>query len=215
MCFCEAKNSEQIPKAQTSLFDLIKNIAEVSALLGALLFLMGWSYLFGYYRGFGLSMENVGVSVYSVLVHAIPVIAACWIIDLIAVVLLILGFYFLPSIGPWLRVFPIILIVVIPLFGWGVSKYASSIGRDNATRDEYMSTTTLPFVTLQGITDRLETGCRMDESNYRLLLRSNGQVFVILPLDSENNIPMPNIRVCSFPESRVQAMRIQVGIRGR
>jgi len=63
-------------QAQTvsTFLDFIKKLAEISVLLGALLFLIGWSYLYGYYSGFGLSSDDLGLSPYQVLVHCVPVI---------------------------------------------------------------------------------------------------------------------------------------------
>src|SRR5437763_8360286 len=67
--------SEQTSR-ESSFFRFLKNLAEASVLLGAGLFLIGWSYLYSYYRAFGLSADSLNFSVDTVLVHAIPVMEA-------------------------------------------------------------------------------------------------------------------------------------------
>ena len=110
---------------------------------------------------------------------------------------------------------PILVLPVLLVAGLIVSRYAAAIGRDNARRDAYVSTSTLPYVTFEGARDPGAVGCTLDEVNYRLLSRSNGQVFVILPIDAPPAMGEADLRICSFPESRIQAMRIQVGLRER
>src|ERR1700686_4727467 len=95
---CDVANSmDSDTTARTGTFlDFIKRLAEVSVLLGAFLFLIGWSYFYGYYRSFGLSPDSLGVSVDSVLVHSIPVIlgTAFWVSALaVTVVLFGLGYF--------------------------------------------------------------------------------------------------------------------------
>lgn len=111
-----------------------------------------------------------------------------------------------------LPICPILSAILVVLIGILVSRFAASIGRETARLDAYLSTSTLPYVTLEGSTDTTGSGCTFDGGDYRLLLRSNGQVFVIVPIDASPNARAANIRICSFPESRIQALRIQVGL---
>jgi len=207
-------NSEHVLRGET-FFDFIKKLTEASVLVGAFLFLIGWSYQYGYYRAFGLSSDDPGLSFNTVLVHSIPVIqGTCfWVTGLLVMSLLVA----LGSFQRTERLFrqSAIVLPLIVLAGLTVSRYAIGIGRNNAYRDAYLTTSTLPYVTLEVATEPITAGCSFDESDYRLLMRSNGQVFVVLPIDTEQNKTAPNLRVCSFPESRVQAMRIQVGLRDR
>jgi hypothetical protein len=195
-------------------FQVLKALAEISIVVGAGLFLIGWSYLYGYYRGFGLSAGELNLPLQAILIYSLPVIETTaflsgviiWIISSILLkrmlgitILIVLGLALAAVLTPW---------------------YATKIGRANANRDEFLSTSTLPFVKLEGTTGGDDvTGCSLDESNYHLLLRANGQIYVILPLD---NAPegtsqgiSANLRVCTFPESRIQATRIQIGIVGK
>jgi hypothetical protein len=207
-------NSEDTSPA-ISVFTLVKNLAEASVFLGAGLFLIGWSYLYGYYRDFGISADSLELSVNSVLVHSIPVIVrfAFWGTAIaVTTLLLILG-----SIRFTDRVFsrpPFVLLLVV-VAGLVASRYARQVGRENAWQDAHLSTSTLPFVILQGAEEDHGPGCSLDEVNYRLLFRSNSQVYVVIPVDDTQNRSAPSIRVCNFPESRIQAMRIQVGLEKR
>jgi hypothetical protein len=151
----------------------------------------------------------------NVLVHSIPVIqGTVFRVGAVIIVLLLLAASYFRWTARWLGHRALVLLLIV-VAGPAVSRYASSVGRDNARRDAYVSTSTLPYVTFEASTDTLWGGCSLEETNYRLLLRSNGQVFVILPVDSAVSINTANLRVCSFPESRIQAMRIQVCLRER
>jgi hypothetical protein len=78
LTFKRSLDTKQMSWDQTSqsatFFGFMKSVAEASVLLGAGLFLTGWSYLYGYYRGFGLSTDNLKLSANSVLVRSIPVV---------------------------------------------------------------------------------------------------------------------------------------------
>jgi len=209
-------DSADAVRAQTvsTFLDFVKRLAEISVLLGALLFLVGWSYLYGYYSGFGLSSDDLGLSPYQVLVHCVPVVLGTGFLVTVPIAfaaLLVIGYL---SKTTWmLREFAFIFsVAIVALFA--TSRYATALGRDYAVRDSFVSTTRLPYVTLEGPDDG-GAGCSFGESNYRLLLRSNGHVFVVLPVDDSVGSSAPNLRVCSFPDSRVQALRIQVGLRER
>jgi hypothetical protein len=198
-----------------TLFDFIKKIAEVSVLLGALLFLVGWSYLYGYYSGFGLSADDMGFSVDNVLVHALPVIVgSSWRLRIVITIIVLLVAYFGSTRRLSLLRQPVMVFLLVMVTAVASSTYASGIGRDNAGRDYHVSTSRLPYVSLQGLMDGTDSGCSLEEVNYRLLVRSNGHITVVLPIDN-SNMTGSNLRVCIFPESRVQALRIQVGIRER
>jgi hypothetical protein len=204
--------------AQTlgSFFDFIKSLAEISVVLGALLFLIGWSYLYGYFSGFGLSTDDLGLSPYNILIHCIPVIAGTkfLITSMLAIVLFVVAGYFDVTRRLLREIAFVLPLTLLAVFL--VSKYAVGLGREYSHRDSYLSTTTLPYVAFEATTDSgSDIACNLSESNYRLLLRSNGHIFVILPIDGKEGWLAPNLRVCSFPDSRIQALRIQVGLPGR
>lgn len=208
-----SSGSEQATTA--TLLEFVKRLAEASVLLGAILFLIGWSYLYGYYRAFGISADDLGVSVDNVLMHSVPVIirTAFW-LTVLAGIVLIWVVSRLPLVARWLRL-PAILLLLAMTGALSVSRYASAVGRDNAGRDAYVPTSTLPYVSFDGASNATGAGCSLEEANYRLLLRSNGWVFVILPIDSPKRPSAANLRICSFAESEIRAMRIQVAWPGR
>jgi len=211
-------DSEQTPKIQV-FFELVKPLAEISVLIGAFLFLVGWSYMYGYYRGFGLTPDG-SLSVNSVLVHCIPVIRRTGFLVCASIAVLLPVFLASfkrtqPLFGRPSATLTAIMLAELVAGGLLASTYAIRIGSDNSRRDAFVSTSTLPYVTLEGTPDTPGFGCNLGESDYRLLLRSNGQIVVIVPIDDDMNLSAPNLRVCSFPESRVQAVRIQVGLRER
>jgi hypothetical protein len=169
--------------------------------------------LYGYYRGFGLSIDSLSFSADNVLIHSVPVITSpCFWITAIctAAVLLAVG---VCRIGRAVISNPLFALLLILISGILSSRYANGLGRANAYRDARLPTTTLPYVTLQADSAEAEvTGCSTAESNFRLLLRSGGEVFVVLPVDTDT---APNLRVCVFPENHIKTLRIQVGLAGR
>lgn len=191
---------------------LVKNLAEISVFLGAGLFLIGWSYLYGYYRGFGISADNIDLSLNSVLIHSMPVIGRLGFLCtcIVALVVLVIGGEF--GVTGRILAKPASMFLLVVIAGLAASQYALYIGREAAWQDAHLSTSTLPYVVLQGIEEGGGLGCGLGEANYKLLLQSHGQVIVVLPVDDTRQVEAPNIRVCSFPESRIQALRIQVGL---
>jgi hypothetical protein len=208
--------STPLPTQPTSsFFEFVKRLAEISVLLGGLLFLIGWSYQYGYYSGFGLSSDDLGFSTYDVVVHSLPVISETWF--LVVTMLVFLTLALATRIGHAKRLLTDLTVTII-LCVVGIvsaSRYALNLGRKYSYRDSVLTTTKLPFVTLEGSTEDQGTGCSFNEANYHLLLRSNGHVFVILPIDKPVGDNLANLRVCSFLDSKVQNLRIQVGLSER
>ena len=56
------------------LLDLFKNVAEVSIVLTALLYAAGWTYLYSYYKSFGLSLRELDLPLQDSLVFSFRVI---------------------------------------------------------------------------------------------------------------------------------------------
>jgi hypothetical protein len=187
-------------------FQVLKTLAEISVVIGAGLYVTGWSYLYGYYRGFGLPASDIPSQ--SALVYSLPVLQSTQFL-LGSVSVFLFSIYLIPrmrNFSSW----GYLLVIFITLFL--VPRHASKIGRANANRDAFVSTSTLPFVNFEGSGEEEFNGCALSGSNYRLLIRANGQIYVVLPV--ENTDKASNLRVCSFPESRVLATRIQVGLKG-
>jgi hypothetical protein len=188
---------------------VLKPVAEVSILIGAALFVIGWSYLYGYYHGFGLTTSELGFTYQTVLIYSLAVIHTCKFLlgALLSAVILLIAYLFLCRIrhpGYILLAAPVVMVLM--------SYFSGNAGRDKARQDAFITTSTLPYVNLYGTTDDEIAGCSLDNSDYRLLLRANGQIYVVLPIDSSEGEVSGNLRVCSFPESRIQAVRLQVGL---
>ena len=193
-------------------FETVKLLAEISIVLGVGFFLIGWSYLYGYYRVFGLRIVELNFTPQTMLVYSLPVIESLTfrLIFVTALAVLVIIRWLLPTLARTLsRPISVIFIVAATyiIFSW----LAVKTGMESAKRDTLLSTSTLPHVKFEGTADTQATGCRMDEWNYLLLLRANGQIYVINPIDDAIATVAPNLRVCVFPESRIQAIRIQVG----
>lgn len=191
----------------------LKALAETSIVLTAALFLVGWSYLYGYYRAFGLSATELGFPIQSVFMFSLPVIQTRW---FIAAFLLLIVILFL---GNWSRVIgdvisdPVSILFAVAVIGVLTSNYAVGVGRNNAHRDAFDATTTLPYVKLDGVANATgPSGCSTEEWNYRLLLRGEKQTYVILPLSGVESASSANLRVCGFYDDQIRTLRIQVGL---
>jgi hypothetical protein len=209
-----AMNSTASEKPQ-SFFDTIKLLAEISIVFGTGLFLIGWSYLFGYYRVFGLRIIELNLSPQTMLVYSLPVLEnrTFYLTFFSALAILAIVCWRVPAFASTLSR-PLSVIIAVAAAYMLCSWLAIRTGMENGKRDAFLSTSTLPHVKFEGTTDAQTTGCRMDEWNYLLLLRANGQVYVVDPIDDAIATAAPNLRVCVFPESRMHAIRIQVGLDG-
>jgi hypothetical protein len=193
--------------------EFTQTLAGVSVLLGASLFLAGWSYLYGYYSGFGLSPRDIDLPINIVPTYSIPVVTQTpfWATLLVLVLLLWVAGRVRWS-ARW-AYHPAFFGALLFAACLATVKYASSTGRTNARRDASVTTSTLPYVTFEGWEAIPGAGCSLDDGNFRLLLRSNGRIFVVLPIDSPQPITSDvSLRVCSFSESQIRAVRIQVGL---
>jgi len=202
---------EQSSSAPT-VFGFAKNLAEASIVLATGLFILGYSYLYGYYRAFGLSPDDLNLSVNTVLVHSIPVIRNTVFVITSICVLLAIGTFRKSA-----RILdkPAFVLLLLFVVGLAASWYGSWVGRGNALRDTHLSTSTLPYVTFDGDEDAEQGMCNFAESNYRLLGRTNEWAYVVIPVDDNQDIAATNIRVCSFSNAHIHAMRLQVGLEGK
>jgi hypothetical protein len=60
------------------LLDLFKKVAEASILLAALLYAMGWTYLYSYYKTFGLSLRELDLPLQDSIVFSFRVVFVFW-----------------------------------------------------------------------------------------------------------------------------------------
>lgn len=191
----------------------IKALAEISVAVGAGLFLIGWSYLYGYYRSFGLSANELNFPLQTTFMYSLPVIQTCrFVLALVVLMgLLFVGGRF-PIIARALSQTALVFFTAV-LAGVAASSYAVGVGKANANRDSFVSSSTLPYVKLEGVSAEAGAGgCSLDEWNYHLLLRSDRQIYVVLPVAGAEKLTTANVRVCGFPDSEIRATRIQVGL---
>jgi hypothetical protein len=205
------KYPEDQSQKSAGFVQLAKTFAEMSALIGAELFVVGWSYLYGYYQGFGLRANELGFSVQAILIYSLPALQTTTFLIGFAIFVVAVWVAQRGAISRILSQPPIAL-VLVGLVGVLSSTYAVGVGRKNAARDSLVGTSTLPYVKLDGAQEEANSGCSLDEWNYRLLLRASGQIYVVLPVDETRKTAASGLRICSFPETRVRATRLQVSL---
>ena len=112
-------------------FKILKTVAEGSIVLGAVIFVTGWSYIYGYYHHFGLSSGELNFSTQAVLVYALPVVRT-WEVFVPFFVVLLVAFVgsFCPRVTRILSRFgqPVIILGVVALGILAFSKYAGLTG---------------------------------------------------------------------------------------
>ncbi len=207
------------------LLQILKQIAEAAVVIAAFLFVAGWSYIFGYFSGFGIGPGDLNFAVQTTLVYSIPVIKALpWWFEVSFVII-----YLIASLATikWPNLQQIgsraglvtLLLIVVPLLGTWLSYFASSVGRDKASRDRVMETSALPSIQLIPILESRypenQTGCD-PRSWQKLLLHGNGSYYIVDPFQNGKKDELTGLlKVCIFPDSQFRAARLQVGTENR
>lgn len=195
----------------------IKSLASVSVVLAALLFDGGWSYLYGYYRSFGISLIELNPSAQVAATYCLALSRSYgfWCVFLF-LVLSAFGIELIHSYRPiasQLLTF-VSVVLLVTAFIW-LSHIGVTAGERHAQTDMSSETSTLPYVTIvpeSHQTDAPESACSMLAANYKFLIRTSGHVYVFLPLETSESSQKGNLRVCSFQESQIGALRLQVPI---
>jgi hypothetical protein len=177
-----------------TVFSIAKALAEITVVLGAGLYVVGWNYLNGYYWTFGLSPIQLNAPIQTVLMYALPGIQNTLFLGSIVGVLAV------SCVVVWLwrparKIFsrsPTLLLLVL-LLGWGLAYRAGLAGRLRAHHDLLATTTTLPFVKLVS-SGTASLDCDPQDATYRMLLRTDQFIYVFRAID-DTDIGMADLRL--------------------
>jgi len=205
------------------LLDLFKKVAEASILLAALLYAMGWTYLYSYYKTFGLSLRELDLPLQDSLVFSFRVVSDSWLIatGFVLILAILASIASLERIQralqtPWgvSAVFVLLLVA-----GSGLSVLGASVGTKHARSDVLETTSSLPSVSVAVDPAQFqpypEEYLAFNTLDYKLLLRTKENVFFFAPVKTTRSTAVTrsrNFDVYVLPMSKIRSIRIQRGM---
>ena len=211
---------QKADKESFSFLDLISNLAGSAILLGAFLYICGWTYLYQYYRSFGLELSDVDISSYDALIYSLRVIFSSNTLYGVFIFLFIIGVGLIFQIR-WVRTklpvaFSLILIGIL-FSSYKLSRLGANLGNENARSDMMAETSNLPTAAIQVSSDGSQMikddAAKLDKLEFKLLAHKKGQYFIFRPLDGKSIEEGISIDLIVVPESHVQQIRLQRGVK--
>ena len=139
------------------LLELVSSITGATVLFGALLYLAGWSYLYQYYKSFGIRVSDLNLPVNDALVYSMTVIfkdfwSVFW---LVIVIIIFFATLTIRRVSRWLLK-PIavgVFVLLILVLGAVLSKRGTALGQAQAQEDMKEIGVNLPKVRLNVIAE--------------------------------------------------------------
>lgn len=234
-CYMLAEANEMPATAEKKppFLELISSITGATVLFAALLYTAGWSYLYQYYKTFGVRISELNLPVNDALIYSLAVISkdtwsVFWFVLLIVIVAVVLTI-------PWVSqklLTPIgvgLFLVLILLFGFWLSRRGVQLGDLQAREDMKLESPSLPNVRLTVIRqppgDEAKKGeppkepdvadakeQEFAEAGFRLLIYANQHYYLFRPLKNTQSQPASNLDMYVVPDSRVRTIQIQRGL---
>lgn len=206
------KTDEQSPRGE-GLLDLLKRAAEASLVFGALLFVIGWSYLDGYYATFALKVGQLGISNQEAALSSFKFIFhGVWQTLLVCLGLAIIGIigsYLYRQTGWKLELVTLCLLLAVLLFSGVLAHRAFVLGHKEAWNDMRTETTTLPRVQVEversKVSNDLINFEELASKKYRLLLQTESRVWIFKSVDNVEGV----ISIVTLPKDTVRIMTIE------
>jgi len=198
----------------TGTLDLLKRAAEASVIFAALLYVIGWSYLDGYYTAFGLRVGQLGVSnqeaamaSFKFIFHSIRSTV------LFCSATLVLGIgvgYLYRKLGARREFVTITFLLILLCMAGLLSHQSILLGRERAWSDMSAETTSLSFVELEldhtKVSDNLIHYKDMESKKYLLLLQTTDRLWLFRPTtDSFKGV----LSVVTLPKEALRVMTIE------
>jgi len=200
---------------------LISTIGELTILFAALLYVAGWSYLYQYYKTFGVRLSALNLPIYDALVYSLTTIFSGFrsVFVCLLLIVMISAIFSIDRLNePPFKYFRISLFLVLVLaLGFWLSHEGVRLGAAQAQKDMRETETSLPNVRLRMKTEP-EAGTagtgdeEFDQPGYRLLIHAKGQYYLFRPIKDVSGLPASNIDLYVVPDSRVRSIHIQRGI---
>jgi hypothetical protein len=197
----------------SGLLDLLKRAAEASLVFAALLYVIGWSYLDGYYAAFGLKVGQLGVSTQEAAISSFRFIFH----SVVTTISICLGVLIVGSAAGYLyrrlqirRELTVAFFLIALLGAAGLlSQRASIFGRAMAWNDMSTATTTLPRVEAEvdraKLSDNIVHYSELESKAYRLLLQAENRVWLFKSVDDVKGV----FSVVTLPKEAVRVIAIE------
>jgi hypothetical protein len=200
----------------------IKGVIECFAFMGVLLYVAGWSYLYGYYRRFNIGIKELDITAYDTFVFAMKVVSA-EILGVLTSVLVLVGLG--TVVWRWRRssetAFRIAALSALMVGPFLLSVVGVQVGDSEAAKQLRKSSCALPSLVAQ--LDSAKAPAYLIElddpakgyvarSKYRLLLHAKGNYYLIKPYDdSLTSVTGEGLLtdVVVLPESIVQGLWLE------
>lgn len=204
-----------VERRTAGFLELLRKVAEGSVVLGALLFVAGWSYLYGYYTTFGISLGDIDFSAEVILAFSFPVVFSrlgSLLIVLLAVIYQLSRKY----LARWHKLIIPLLVLLFGVSTWGVSRIGVQRGIDAARRDMLRRSSLLPTVAKLVLSSEAADKtalCEGTNDPLVLLLHTHESYFFVEPLGlASESINPKNLTLCVVPQERVRFILLEVRV---
>jgi len=208
--------------ADDGILELIKGVAEGSIVLAAFLFLAGWSYIYGYYRSFGLSLGDFDLPAAVTLTFSFPVIFR-WPVLLVIFATALVYLVLRRHATRWHIPSSLLLLVFLAIAAGLVSTLGQQFAMAKARRDMVEQSSTLPRVTT--LTTNVEgkgvaplcSEASGAKPHFRLLLHTHDSFFLFEPpfLTPNDEIKDKNLSLCIIPQERIRSVLLELPAKGK
>lgn len=192
-------------------------------LTAILLYALGWSYLYGYFSAFGVSLHDIDFGLQEIMMYASPVLGRYWFVPVAAAALIGIGLWIIPrmidrvprdfknsrgikfiSMAITICLGLLLLLALIP---WSIGR-----GRHDADIQMKETTSSLPEtrMEIQPVPQTLFIDPIKDGylEGYRLLVRGHAGYFIFKPLKQPS---VGNLNVVFIPKDSVKGAVIIAG----
>jgi|GEM_PF-2661613 len=162
-----ATGEEAFAEKKHPFLELVSSITGATVLLAALLYAAGWSYLYQYYKAFGIRVTELNLPLYDALIYALTVIfhdgwSVFWLVLLIVIGSAILNIKFinknlLTPLGIGL------FLVAILSLGFWLSYKGAKLGVEQAQQDRLHTGTNLPNIRLKLLPEAQSTDAKSEQ----------------------------------------------------
>ena len=201
-----------------SVLGTLKQVAEASLILGALLYCAGWSYLYAYFHAFGLSLGDFDFSTESFLVFSLPVVIRWQVLATVLAlyVLIRLATYFMKkSLSKEFRGISTLSLAVLHLFLAKLFSDRGIVYGEQAALQNMGPNSSLPMVSVSlKTTETRGTVCAsLEDGEFRLLAHGKKLVYFVLPADADVRLQEgAQLNICSVPEDSIELIEMQTPV---
>ena len=219
----EPREKGSNPSFQWGLFG---NIPAILILASVVLFVTGWSYLYGFYSAFGVSLDDLSFTIQEIMVFANQAIGSAVVLGaIITIVTLVLLVVFVRIVRMWAwgrltgiqesaYKHPAIWVFAFLIAVMAVSFFSLGRGRKHALTEMLIGTSTLSQISIAVDPDMAPSALLIDApkegviDGYRLLVHGKLGYFCFRPLEKVSASRPVNVGVLFIPDRCIRGVQI-------